>query len=240
MERLLVSDATSVVVITGANRGLGLDLARAYVADGLEVVAGCRRPAEAADLAASGAEVHALDTGDAASIAAFAAAVGDRPVGVLVNNAGIDARALGVADDARDALQLDGEVFLDVMRVNTVGPMLLTRALVANLKIAAGKVVNISSQVGSMAVGRTTGRDVSYVASKAALNMVTLKFAQLLTPDGVTVASMHPGWLRTEMGGSSATLDPADAAKQIVATIAGLTVDRSPAFVQWDGSDHPW
>ncbi len=240
MEGVLVTEAAGVVVITGANRGLGLDLVRAYVADGHEVVAGCRRPADAVDLAASGAEVHALDAGEAGSIAAFAAAVGDRPVAVLVNNAGIDARALGVADDARDALQLDGEVFLDVMRVNTVGPMLLTRALVTNLKAAGGKVVNISSQVGSMEVGRTMGRDVSYVASKAALNMVTLKFAQLLTPADVTVASMHPGWLRTEMGGSSATLDPADAAKQIVATIAGLTVDRSPAFVQWDGTDHPW
>ena len=235
-----MSAATGVVVITGANRGLGLDLARAYVADGHAVVAGCRRPADASDLVASGAEVRELDIGDSASIASFAAAVGDRPVAVLVNNAGIDARALGVADGARDAMQLDGDAFLDVMRVNTVGPMLLTRALAPNLKAAVGTVVNISSQVGSMEVGRTMGRDVSYVASKAALNMVTLKFAQLLTPAGVTVVSMHPGWLRTEMGGSSATLDPADAAKQIVATIAGLTVDRSPAFVQWDGTDHPW
>jgi NAD(P)-dependent dehydrogenase (short-subunit alcohol dehydrogenase family) len=227
-------------VITGANRGLGLDLARAYRAGGATVIAGCRRPAEAADLVATGAEVVALDTGDAASIDAFAAAVGRRPVSVLVNNAGIDARALGVADGARDAMQLGGDEFLDVMRVNAVGPMLLIRALASNLKAAAGKVVNISSQVGSMEVGRTMGRDVSYVASKAALNMITLKFAQILGPDGVVVASMHPGWLRTEMGGSSADLDPADAAAKIVATIDGITLDQSPAFVRWDGSDHPW
>jgi NAD(P)-dependent dehydrogenase (short-subunit alcohol dehydrogenase family) len=231
-------------VITGANRGLGLDLARAYTAGGATVVAGCRRPHEATELAATGAEVVALDTGDAASVAAFAAAVGSRPVSVLVNNAGIDARALGVADGGRDAMQLDGEAFLDVMRVNAVGPMLLIRALAPNLVAAdgkpAGKVVNVSSQVGSMEVGRTMGRDVSYVASKAALNMITLKFAQILGPQGVVVASMHPGWLRTEMGGASADLDPADAAARIVATIAGLTLDRSPAFVRWDGTDHPW
>jgi NAD(P)-dependent dehydrogenase (short-subunit alcohol dehydrogenase family) len=240
MAGVRVSKGAGVVVITGANRGLGLALAQAYASAGTTVIAGCRRPAGATALAASGAEVHALDTGDASSIQAFAAAVGARPVAVLVNNAGIDARALGAADAARDAMQLDGDVFLDVVRVNTVGPMLLTRALAPNLAAGAGKVVNISSQVGSIEVARTLGRDVSYVASKAALNMVTVKFAQLLKADGVTVVSMHPGWLRTDMGGSGADLDPADAAARIVDTIDALDLSRSPAFVRWDGSDHPW
>jgi NAD(P)-dependent dehydrogenase (short-subunit alcohol dehydrogenase family) len=240
MEGVLVSD-DGVVVVTGAARGLGLELARAWRAAGATVVGGCRRPGEATDLAATGSEVHELDTASSDSIAAFAAAVGGRQVAVLVNNAGIDARAVGIADGARDAMHLDGDAFLEVMRVNTVGPMLLIRALALNL-VAAGdaKVVNISSQVGAMAIAPKIGRDVSYSASKAALNIVTIKFAQLLREGGVTVVSMHPGYLRTAMGGPGADLDPAEAAATIVDTVAALDQARSGAFIRWDGSDHPW
>ncbi len=227
------------VVVTGANRGLGLALTKAYRAEGAEVVAGCRSPSSAAELVATGAEVHAYDQGSADSITAFAAAVGDRAVDVLINNAGIDATALGVEGD-RSVMSLDADAFMTVMRVNAVGPMLLTRALAPNVIAGAGKVVNISSQVGSMEVAQRIGRDVSYTASKAALNMITVKFAVALKPDGVTVVAMHPGFLRTDMGGPSADLDPDAAAVQITATIAGLTIGDTSSFIRWDGSSHPW
>jgi len=224
------------VVVTGGNRGLGLELARAYEAGGHTVIVGCRSPA-----GVTVGEAHPLDMGDEASISAFAAAVGDRPVDVLVNNAGLDATGFGTPDSARDAMQLSGETFLAVMRVNAVGPMLLTRALAPNLRAASGaKVLNISSQVGSMVVAQRMGRDVSYTSSKAALNMITVKFASLLKGDGVTVVAMHPGYLRTDMGGPGADLDPAEAARTIVATVARLGLDQSGSFINWDGSPHPW
>ena len=231
----------TTVVITGANRGIGLALVRAYRGADATVIAGCRTPAAATDLAATGAEVHAVDLGDAGSLAEFAAAVGERPVDLLINNAGLDARAFGVADGDRDVLTLDPAVFRDVMQVNAVGPMVLTRALVPNLRAAtAATVVMVSSQVGSMVVAQRLGRDVSYTASKAALNMITVKFAQILRPEGITVVALHPGFVRTDMGGPSADLDPADAAAAIRTTVAALTLEQTGSFVRWDGSEHPW
>ena len=104
----------------------------------------------------------------------------------------------------------------------------------------AGRVVNISSQVGSFEVVQRIGRDVSYTASKAALNMVSLKLAQVFQPDDVIVVAMHPGYLRTDMGGPGADLDPDEAVGQIVATVDSLTLDCSGAFIRWDGTTHPW
>ena len=228
------------VVITGANRGLGLELARAYRAHGDVVIAGCRTPANAAELNATGAEVRAYDQASAESIAAFAAVIGDRAVDVLINNAGIDAAAFDVPSDQRSVMVLDAGVLMEVLQVNTVGPMLLTRALAPNVAAATGKVVNITSQIASMEVSQRMGRDVSYAVSKAAFNMVSVKFAVALKPDGVTVVAMHPGYLRTAMGGPGADLDPADAARQIVDTIGRLTIADTATFIRWDGSIHPW
>lgn len=230
----------TVVVITGANRGLGLALAQRYATEGATVIGGCRNPAAALDLAACGAEVHALDTSSGESIAAFTAAVGNRAVDVLYNNAGIDARAVGAADIARGALQMTADQFRAVMDVNVVGPMLMVQGLVANLRAAAGKVVNISSQVGSIEVAQRIGQDVSYTASKAALNMLTLKQSQVLRGDGVSVIALHPGWLRSEMGGASADTEPADAAASIVRVVAHIGLEQTGSFLRWDGTVHPW
>jgi NAD(P)-dependent dehydrogenase (short-subunit alcohol dehydrogenase family) len=224
------------VVITGGKSGLGLELAQAYLAAGHQVVVGCRNAA-----AAPVGEAHELDMADDASIVAFAAAVGDRPVNVLINNAGIDARAVGAADGQREVMTISSEAFHAVLQVNTIAPMLLTRALAPNLRTSGdAKVVNISSQVGAMVIGQKMGRDISYAASKAALNMVSIKLGQALKADGVTVVAMHPGYLRTSMGGPGADLDPADAAAAIVATVAALTLDQTCSFIRWDGSEHPW
>ncbi len=228
------------VVITGANRGLGLALSQVYRELGADVIAGCRTPSSSAHLVATGAEVHSYDQSSEESINAFIAAIGDRSVDVLINNAGIDATAVGVPSAERSVMELSGEAFLDVMRVNVVGPMLLTRALITNLGATSGRVVNISSQVGSMEVAQRMGRDVSYNSSKAALNMVTIKLAQAFKPVGVAVVAMHPGYLRTDMGGPSADLDPTDAARQIADTIAALAIDNSATFIRWDGTVHPW
>jgi NAD(P)-dependent dehydrogenase (short-subunit alcohol dehydrogenase family) len=232
--------AAGTVVITGANRGLGLALARHYRTAGATVIAGCRNPSAAPELASTGAEVHPLDTSSPESIASFAAAVGDRPVDVLFNNAGIDARAVGATEAARSALELTAEQFQAVMAVNVLGPMLTVQGLAANLRAASGKVVNVSSQVGSIEVAKRIGKDAAYTTSKAALNMLTLKQSQVLSPDGVAVIALHPGWLRSEMGGASADLDPADAATSIASVVEHLTTEQSGSFLRWDGTVHPW
>ena len=230
----------TTVVITGANRGLGLAIAKQHLSQGDTVIGGCRNPSAASDLRDAGAEVLQLDTGSADSIAAFGAAIGDRAVDVLYNNAGIDARAVGAQDGARGALEITEAQFRSVMDVNVVGPLLMVQALASNLEAAGGLVVNVSSQVGSIEVAKGTGRDVSYTSSKAALNMVTLKQSQVLGPLGVTVISLHPGWVRSEMGGERADLDPAESAAGIVALVGKLTIDNTGSFYKWDGTIHPW
>ena len=142
------------VVITGANRGLGLALAKLYRAQGATVIGGCRNPATADQLRDSGAEVHQLDTGSGESIASFAGQIGDRPVDLLFNNAGIDARAVGADEAARSALDLTEAQFRSVMDVNVIGPVISTQAFgpllgsVPSLRGPKGRIVMISSVSG--------------------------------------------------------------------------------------------
>jgi NAD(P)-dependent dehydrogenase (short-subunit alcohol dehydrogenase family) len=230
------------VVVTGANRGLGLELVRQYASRGDEVWAGCRRPDEATELGELTDHVLALDMASETSIESFAAELADGALDILINNAGVDGRALGVPDAERDVLQLSTDDFLGEFRVNALGPMLLTRALLGPLQKADGaRIVNMSSTVGSMEVAATVGRDIGYVVSKAALNMITVKLAGRLRDDGIIAVALHPGLLRTALGTPRGDLqDPAPAAAEIVALIDSLTADRSGSFLHRDGTVHPW
>ena len=230
----------STVVITGANRGLGLELARAFAGRGDTVIAGCRDPNSATELRAVTPAVLAVDTGDSASIDEFVAAIGDSAVDVLINNAGI-ARNPAAGDDERDVLAQPVEHFIGQMQVNAVGPMLLVRGLLPHLRRSSnGRVINVSSQVGSMEVAKTIGRDVGYAASKAALNMITVKLAARLSDDGIIVVALHPGYLRTAMGGPGAAMEADDAARQIADLVGSLTPEQTGQFLRWDGTIHPW
>jgi NAD(P)-dependent dehydrogenase (short-subunit alcohol dehydrogenase family) len=230
----------TTVVISGANRGLGLALAKQYMALGATVIGGCRNPAAADALHDAGAEVHRLDTSSGQSIAAFAREVGDRPVDLLYNNAGIDSRAAGAAESARGALDVTEAQFRSVMDVNVLGPMLMVQAFADNLCAVGGKVINVSSQVGSLEVAHRIGSDIAYGTSKAALNMLSLKQSQALRPKGVTVIALHPGWLRSDMGGARADMEPADAATSIAKVVDHVTIDQTGSFLRWDGSSHPF
>ena len=230
------------VVITGANRGLGLELARVYAQRGDEVVAGCRRPGDAEELRALTSQVHELDVGSEESVEQFAAAVGSASLDVLINNAGVDGRALGVPDDERDVLQLSAEHVLDEIRINAIGPMLLSRALLAGLRRSANpRIVNVSSMVGSMEIAGSMGRDVGYVTSKAALNMITVKLAGRLADDRIIAVAVHPGLLRTAIATPRGELeDPAVGAAELVTLIDRLTIEQSGSFLRRDGTIHPW
>jgi NAD(P)-dependent dehydrogenase (short-subunit alcohol dehydrogenase family) len=232
----------SRVVIAGASRGLGRALALRYLELRCEVWAGCRTPESATDLSARGANVYRLDVGSEGAVNEFAAAVAAAgPVDLLINAAGIDARSLGAAPDARGPFELSVEHFLSEVRVNAAGPMLMTRALLAPLLAApAAKVVNLSSRTGSMSVGAELCWDIGYNASKAALHAITVRTARLLADRGVIVVAIHPGWVRTDMGGADAELEPEQAANQVVDTIAALSRAQSGQLLRADGSTHPW
>ena len=229
-------------VITGAARGLGRALALRYLEQGEEVWAGCRAPGRAADLAARGAHVCHLDVADENLVTQFAAqvaAAGD--IDVLINAAGTDARALGADAGRRGPFEISARHFLAEVQVNAAGPMLVTRALLPQLiNGTPGTVVNLSSRLASMAIGAEICWDIGYNASKAALNAITVRTARLLAPHQVIVVAIHPGWVRTDMGGPQASLDPEDAARQLASTIAGLGRQHSGMFLHPDGAPHPW
>ena len=228
-------------VVTGANRGLGLEFARQLLALGDTVLAGCREPAAADALQALAAasdgrlQVLALDVADTASRDAFAAEVAARlpAIDLLLNNAGT---------------MVSGERFGHVTQaamtrsfaVNVAGPFLLAQALAPRL--AAGtrpRVVGIGSTMGSIA--RTSGFHApSYSISKAALNMATALLAQALVPQGVGVLVLHPGWAATAMGGASAPVAPADSVAGMLATIAAQPGVPAGEFLDHEGRPVPW
>jgi NAD(P)-dependent dehydrogenase (short-subunit alcohol dehydrogenase family) len=127
------------------------------------------------------------------------------------------------------------------MDVNAAGPMLVTRALVPLLRAAEGSlVINVSSQLGAMTFGNDHGNDIAYNASKAALNMVTVRSATDLAVDEIGVICIHPGWVRTDMGGAAAALGVDESAAAIAETVDELTLADSGRFLRWDGSPHDW
>lgn len=229
-------------VITGAGRGIGYALATGYLDRNWEVWAGCRSPEQASGLAGRGAIVHRLDVTDEETVSSFAAAVASRgEVNLLINAAGIDARALGAAPDQRGPFELGAEHFLGEMRVNAAGPMLVTRALLPQLTHGGtAKVINLSSRLASMTTGAELCWDIGYNASKAALNAITVRTAKLLAPLGVIVVAVHPGWVRTAMGGPEAILSPEEAASQLIQTIDALSHEHSGMFLNPDGTPHAW
>ena len=237
-----------VAVITGANRGLGLHLVTQFQQRGYTVVAACRRPAEAEALAAlAPLAVLTLDTGDQASIQKFGAEVAelvDR-IEVLVNNAGVmmpSARPVDAHPDDNERAngplgRLDGEAMLDVLRINSVGPVLTTQAL-APLLGNGSVVLNMSSRLGSIA--SASADEYAYAMSKTALNMATTVMARELAEAGVVVFAASPGWVRTDMGGGAATLEPDESTGALADLVGRVGIEHSGTFVGHTGEPIPW
>lgn len=232
------------VLITGANRGLGLELARQYSAEGWEVLACCREPAAAADLRAlaDGGQVEplALDVSDFEATDALAARLDGRPIDVLLANAGLYSVTPGRRDDTGQRLgDMDYDAWERVLRVNTLAPFKLAEAF-ADAVAASDqkKIAIVTSGMGSIA--GTPGGFYAYRSSKAAVNMVGASLARDLAPRGILVALISPGWVRTRMGGSSAELSPEESVRGVRARIAELDSARSGRFASWDGSQRPW
>ena len=231
---------TGRAVVTGAGRGLGAALVHQLSDRGFEVVGTFRGDAPT-DIADRCVRMVRLDLADRSSIdAAVSELVGEgAPIDLLVNNAGLDGRSVGGGEDDRGPLEIDPDVFMRQIEVNTLGPLLFTRGLVDLLRAAsAPKVVNVSSQLGHHEVVLRAGRDVGYNASKAALTTLTGSLARVLA--GVTCIAVHPGWVQTDMGGPNAEITPQESAEGIVATIDGLNADTNGSFWKWNGEAHGW
>ena len=201
-------EKSPVVLITGANRGLGLEFVRQYAADSWHVFAACRAPGEAGELqklaADSGGRVRVLpmDVMDVASVKAAAGAIGLQPIDLLLNNAGV----MGPRNDRIGSI--DYTAWARVLDANTLGPMRVVEAFVENVaKSRDKKIVTITSGMGSLE-DNTSGGAYAYRTSKAAVNMVVRSLALDLAPAGITCIVVNPGWVRTDMGGPRGTLSP--------------------------------
>lgn len=236
------------VLITGANRGLGLEFVRQYLADGWRVLAVARDPAAATELAAlaagSGglATLHRADMADLASIDALAQSLAGTPVDVLVNNAGTMGRE-NFAEKGLAAQRFGASDYADwehVLRVNVLAPMRMAEAFVPNLLAGAQKkIVTLTSMVGSLTLN-TVGGLYAYRSSKAAANMVMKSMAIDLGKQGIACAPVHPGWARTDIGGPRAPVEPRDSVAGMRKVIAALDKAKAGRFWQFDGAELPW
>lgn len=232
---------TATWLITGANRGIGLELVRQLQARGENVIACARDAARAAALHGLGVRVEPLDVTSDAQTAALAARLSGVALDVLVNNAGIG--NAGGDDEARRGPGLEALQPADVARfleVNSVSPLRVSRALLPCLRAGTRRIiVNMSSTLGSIANNRDGGW-YGYRASKCALNMLTVTMAHELRPAGFTCVAMHPGWVRTDMGGREAPLSVEQSVAGMLQVIAALSVRDSGRFLDYEGHDLPW
>ena len=219
------------LLVTGAGRGIGLEFARQYAADGWEVIATVRDIASAEELERLGARVETLDMLDRAALAAFPQRLDNSPIDLFIANAGVSGpRRIDCAESA--------EEWQRVHAVNAVAPTLLAEALLPNVLAAEGKLVAITSRMGS--IGDSSGGYVSYRASKAALNAAWRALALDLAGRPVALALLHPGWVQTRMGGPSAPLPLAESISGMRRVIAGLTAEQSGSFLDYRGEPLPW
>ncbi|HEX6072353.1 MAG TPA: SDR family oxidoreductase [Sphingomicrobium sp.] len=215
------------VLITGANRGIGLEFARQYSADGWVVIATARKSGP--ELDALNVRVEPLDLSDAEAVAAFPARV-EGPLDLFIANAGTNHPMNGeTADDARD--------WQEMMMVNAIAPYMLGKALLSRMTDGA-KMIAISSGMGSIA--QNSGGWIPYRTSKAALNMAWNCLALEAKPAGVAVVALSPGWVKTRMGGAGAEISPQESVNAMRALIDRLTMEQTGKLLRRNGSELPW
>jgi NAD(P)-dependent dehydrogenase (short-subunit alcohol dehydrogenase family) len=222
-----------ITLITGAGRGLGLELARQYAQDGWRVIGTVREAPAGRKLAKFGAETLRLDVTNAAQVKQLALRLKDVAIDVLFCNAGISGKrgmALGSFDYAE---------WEKVLRVNLLGAAAVIEALVDNVAASERRIVALmSSRLGSIA--ETSGMTLPYSTSKAALNLLAKGLAANLAARGIIVAAVSPGWVKTDMGGQSAPLTPETSVRGLRKVIGGLRREDSGKFLSYDGSAIPW
>ena len=223
----------SAILISGAGRGLGYELARQYAGDGWRVIGTVRDAAAGKRVQAIGAEARTVDVAQREQIKKLARELKGEPLDVLFCNAGISGKrgsALG---------SFDYDSWEEVLRVNLLGAAALAEALVDNVTASERKVIAMmSSRLGS--ISESSGMTLPYSSSKAALNMLVKGLAATLRTKGVITVALSPGWVRTDMGGAGAPLAPEASVAGLRKVLAGLTPADSGKFLSHDGSAIPW
>jgi len=231
---LPVQAAEGTVLITGANRGIGLALAGKFSEEGYRVIGTARDPGKASALKKTGARVEQLDVTDQASVNALAQRLKGVPIDIVINNAGIKGQ------DSRDLSAMDVDSMMRTLDVNTLGPLRVMQALYPNVQLGERKLfANISSMMGSNQLN-TWGCCADYRASKAALNAINTTLAQDLGKEGMTFVVFHPGYVQTDMNEGKGNITPEQSAAGLVAVIAGLDAGDNGKFYDWQGKELPW
>ena len=218
-----------IVLITGANRGLGLEFARRYAASGWEVIGTARDPGDADELRRI-ARVEPLDATDLGRVTGFGDVLAGTPLDLLIANA-------GTYGPRRIATAEDGEDWLETLNVMAVSPVLLAEALLPNLQAADGKAVAITSRMGSID-DNTSGGFIAYRSAKAALNAAWTSLA--IDTAGLAFALLHPGWVQTRMGGAQAPLTVEASVAGMMRVIKGLRPAGRAPFLDYQGETVPW
>ena len=221
------------IVVTGANRGLGLEFARQFSASGDRVIATARHPEDAQELRALDVRVEPLDVSDPSSVRAFAAKIAGEPVDMLINNAG--------KGGGRSSFeQTDWADVAAFFEANSIGPMRVAQALLPNLRLNKRRLIaSVTSRMGSID-DNSSGGAYGYRASKAALNMFNKSLSIDLATEGFTCLVLHPGWVRTDMGGAGSPLEARDSVADMVKIVNGATSADSGRFIDHDGATLPW
>jgi len=227
-------------LITGAKRGLGLEFARQYAAEGWQVYATCRDPNSAselrrlADASDYKVQIMALDVTDLASIKAAATELEGQAIDLLLNNAGVG------GPRGQKIGNIDYEAWANVLDVNTLGPLRVSEAFADHVARSERKlIVTPTSGMGSIA-DNASGGAFAYRSSKAAVNMVMRSLAIDLAPRGITCVVINPGWVRTDMGGAHGTQTPAESVTKLRRLIDNLEPAYSGKFFNHDGREYPW
>lgn len=224
----------TTILITGANRGIGLELASQALAKGWSVVATARPQSDQTALRALSGDVHVLEF-DVTDASAVSRAAADFPkkLDIIVNNAGI------IGPDRQATTDMDNDGFARTLAVNTIAPLIITNAFLPNLRQSeAGKLVTISSQMGMMT--STSSDRIAYRASKSAVNKVMQGLATDLKPANIAVLTLHPGWVRSDMGGSSADISTQESASGILQRIQALSIATTGQFLNYAGETMAW
>lgn len=228
---------SKTVVITGANRGLGLEFCKQYLAEGHKVYACCRAPESAEELlklkqeAGERLEAVPLDVTSSAQLTNLKYTLHGESIDLLINNAGIYGERLPFGE-------VNEQEWIQVLRVNTVAPLMVVQELV-DLMAVDGKILLMTSKMGSVN-DNTSGGSYIYRSSKAALNAVGKSLSHDLADRGISVAICHPGWVVTDMGGPNALINTQTSIKGLRKVMEDLTLEGSGQFFSYDGTIIPW
>ena len=229
----------ATILVTGANRGLGIEFVEQYLNDGNEVIATYRNENSSMDLIKMGNErsnlkLLQLDVSSNKSLNSFAENLGDSPIDIFINNAGV----YGPRNSSFG--NVDEENWIPAIKVNTIAPILLTQLIIKNIRAGSDKkLIYITSKMGSIDDNKGGGAYV-YRSSKTALNAVVKSLSVDLKNENIAVALIHPGWVKTDMGGPNALIDKDTSVRGMTEVISNLDISSTGNFYNYDGSIIPW